>query len=66
MLSAPVFRPRPDAIQALFGRSHAVIGVIHCLPFPGAPDYEGMQVAEIAAHAVAEAHRYARGGVDGL
>jgi membrane complex biogenesis BtpA family protein len=62
----PVFRPRPDAIQTLFGRSHAVIGVIHCLPFPGAPDYDGRPVAAIAAHAVAEARRYTEGGVDGL
>ena len=62
----PVFRPRPDAVQALFGRSHAVIGVIHCLPFPGAPDYDGRPVAAIVAHAVAEARRYAEGGVDGL
>ena len=45
----PVFRPRTDAIQALFGRSHAVVGVIHCLPLPGAPDYEGRPVAEIIA-----------------
>jgi hypothetical protein len=66
MSTAPVFRSRPDAIRTLFGRSHAVIGVIHCLPFPGAPDYEGRPVAEIAAHAVAEGRRYVEGGVDGL
>ncbi len=64
--SHPVFRPRPDAVQALFGRKQAVIGVIHCLPFPGAPDYEGRPMAEIVAHAVAEGGRYGAGGVDGL
>ncbi len=66
MPASPVFRPRPDAIQSLFGRSHAVIGVIHCLPFPGAPEYEGRPVAQIAQQAVAEASRYVEGGVDGL
>lgn len=65
-MASPVFRPRPDAIQGLFGRSHAVIGVIHCLPFPGAPDYEGRPMDAIVAHAVAEARRYVEGGVDGL
>jgi membrane complex biogenesis BtpA family protein len=66
MSRRPVFRPRPDAIQSVFGRSHAVIGVIHCLPFPGAPEYEGRPVVEIAAHAVEEGRRYVEGGVDGL
>ena len=50
----------------MFGRSHAVIGVIHCLPFPGAPDYEGRPVAEIVQEAVDEGRRYVAGGVDGL
>jgi membrane complex biogenesis BtpA family protein len=66
MQAKPVFRPRPDPIQALFGRSHAVIGVIHCLPLPGAPEYEGRPVAEIVQHALAEGRRYVEGGVDGL
>ncbi len=66
MHAAPVYRPRPDAVRALFGRTRAVIGVIHCLPFPGAPNYDGQPMAEIVAHAVAEAGRYAAGGVDGL
>ncbi len=66
MPAAPVFRPRPDPIQALFGRSHAVIGVIHCLPLPGAPEYEGRPMADIVQHAVDEGRRYVEGGVDGL
>lgn len=65
-MAVSVFRPRPDPIQALFGRSHAVIGVIHCLPFPGAPEYDGSSLEAIVAHAVAEARRYVEGGVDGL
>lgn len=65
-MPAPVHRPRPDPIQALFGRSHVVIGVIHCLPLPGAPDYDGRSMAGIVAHAVAEGRRYVEGGADGL
>ena len=53
-------------MQRLFGRSHAVIGVVHCLPLPGAPEYDGQPMAEIVAHALAEAGRYVAGGVDGI
>ena len=62
----PVYRPKQDAILSLFGRSRAVIGVIHCLPLPGAPEYDGQKMADLVAHAVAEAGRYHAGGVDGL
>jgi membrane complex biogenesis BtpA family protein len=62
----PVFRPRPNAIQSLFGRRKAVIGVIHSLPLPGSPGYEGQPMSEIVDFAVAEAGRYRDGGVDGL
>ena len=61
-----VFRPKPHAIQALFGRTKAVIGVIHSLPLPGSPGYDGQPMAELVAYAVAEAGRYSEGGVDGL
>jgi hypothetical protein len=62
----PVFRPKPHAIEALFGRRKVVIGVVHSLPLPGSPDYDGAPVADIVAFAVAEARRYRDGGVDGL
>ena len=65
-MTSPVLRPRPDPLDALFGRSHVVIGVVHCWPFPGAPEYEGRSMDEIVAQAVAEARRYVDGGVDGL
>jgi membrane complex biogenesis BtpA family protein len=66
MPAKPVFRPRPNAIQALFGRRKAVIGVIHSLALPGSPGYDGMTMQEIIDFAVAEATRYRDGGVDGL
>lgn len=62
----PVLRPRPSAIQSLFGRRKAVIGVIHSLALPGSPRYDGQPMSEITAFAVAEAKRYCAGGVDGL
>ncbi len=61
-----VFRPKPNAIEAIFGRRKAVIGVIHSLPLPGAPAYDGMPMEQVSAFAVAEAQRYAAGGVHGL
>ena len=36
-----VFRAKPHAIEAIFGRRRAVIGVIHLPGLPGAPDYDG-------------------------
>jgi len=66
MPAKPVFRPKPHAIEALFGRRKAVIGVVHSLPLPGSPGYDGQPMAEITAFAVAEARRYRDGGVDGL
>ncbi len=66
MPAKPVFRPKPHAIQALFGRPKAVIGVIHALPLPGSPGYDGQSMDDIVAFAVAEAARYKTGGVDAL
>ncbi len=62
----PVFKPKPHAIEAIFGRRKAVIGVIHSLPLPGSPGYEGQPMDGIVAFAVEEAQRYRDGGVDGL
>lgn len=66
MPAKPVFRPKPNAIAAIFGRRKAVIGVIHSLPLPGSPAYDGMAMEEVIGFALAEARRYRAGGVDGL
>lgn len=66
MTAKPVFRPRENAILALFGRSKAAIGVIHSLPLPGSPDYDGQPVAEIYDYALAEARRYRDAGLHGV
>jgi uncharacterized protein len=65
-MPAPVFRPRQDAVLSLFGRRQAVIGVIHSRALPGSPGYQGAPMAELTDFALAEARRYAQGGVDGL
>lgn len=61
-----VFRAKPHAIEAIFGRRKAVIGVIHLRALPGAPDYDGEGMDSLLAHALSEAGRYRAGGVDGL
>lgn len=55
-----------DAIQAIFLRQKAVIGVIHCDPFPGAPKYSGKTVGDIIERALRDADNYISGGVHGL
>jgi membrane complex biogenesis BtpA family protein len=62
----PTYRPKAHALEALFGRRKAVIGMIHCRPLPGAPDYEGETMDSLVAFAVEEAARLKTGGVDGL
>ncbi len=63
---APVYRSKPDALQALFARRRVVIGVIHLPALPGSPEYRGADIEALAAIALEDARRYARGGVHGL
>jgi uncharacterized protein len=62
----PVDRPKPNAVQGLFARSKAVIGVVHLPPLPGSPAYRGAPVDELVEEALQDARRYARGGVHGV
>ncbi|MEN0616557.1 BtpA/SgcQ family protein [Klebsiella indica] len=57
---------KSSAIQDVFSRSKAVIGVIHCAPFPGAPKYHGETVCYIIERALKDAENYLEGGVHGL
>jgi membrane complex biogenesis BtpA family protein len=61
-----VYRAKPNAIQAIFARRKAVIGVIHLHALPGSPNYDGASMDALLAHALAEAERYRAGGLDGL
>lgn len=55
-----------SAIQDIFSRRKAVIGVIHCAPFPGSPKYRGESVGYIVERALKDAENYLEGGVHGL
>jgi len=65
-MSKPVAAPGTAAVRDLFGRDKAVIGVVHCLALPGAPDHDGRAMDEIVARALADAEAYRAAGVDGL
>jgi hypothetical protein len=65
-VNTSIYRAKNDAVTRIFGRGKAVIGVIHSLPLPGSPHYDGEPVQQIYDFARAEAQRYREGGVDGL
>ena len=65
-MNTSIFRAKEPAIERIFGRGRAVIGVIHSLPLPGSPHYDGELVETIYQYACDEAERYGTGGVDGL
>lgn len=57
---------KPNAIQEIFGRAKAVIGVVHCRAFPGSPNFRGGPLEEIYDAALQDAESYVAGGVHGL
>jgi len=66
MAASPVFRPKANALTTLFARRKPVIGVVHLLPLPGSPGYDGQSMDALTDFALAEAERYRGGGMDGL
>lgn len=57
---------RGDAIEAIFGRRKALIGMIHCPAFPGAPRYRGAAFETILSFCLRDAERLIAGGMHGL
>jgi len=55
-----------NAIQQTFGRSKALIGMIHCPPFPGSPRYRGETLDEIYDACLRDADRLISNGLHGL
>lgn len=55
-----------NAIRETFGRDKALIGVVHCLPFPGAPRYRDATPAAIYDACLRDAAAYRDGGMHGL
>jgi len=55
-----------SAIREIFGTDKALIGMIHCLPFPGAPRYRGALMDTIYDAAMRDAEALIGGGMHGL
>ncbi|HEX4765625.1 MAG TPA: BtpA/SgcQ family protein [Lichenihabitans sp.] len=66
MTASPISSTSGNAIEALFGRPKALIGVVHLMPLPGAPRYEDGGVEAIYARALSDARAYLDGGCDGV
>lgn len=67
----PEWKTRLDALRIndlsdIFGVQKPIIGMVHCIPLPGAPGYTGYGVDTIIDHAIRDARALAEGGADGL
>jgi len=60
------YSKRMFSIKELFKNEKAIIGMVHLLPLPGAPAYDGWSIDEVEEHAIREAKTLEEGGVDGL
>jgi membrane complex biogenesis BtpA family protein len=61
-----VSRQRENAILKIFQKTKVAIGVVHCLPIPGSPRYDGGSVEAIYDRSLLDAEAYVAGGIDGL
>ena len=55
-----------SAIEQIFGRRKALIGMIHCPPFPGSPRYRGATMEEIHDACRRDAEALLANGMHGL
>ena len=55
-----------DLIQRLFNAPKAMIGVVHCPAFPGAPRYRGESINSIYDACMRDVDAYVSGGLNGL
>lgn len=62
----PVAATDGSALRRIFCREKVLIGVVHCLPLPGAPAYDGAPFAAILDRALSDADAYVSGGMDGV
>src|SRR6187402_743461 len=51
-----------DVLVSLFGRTKVVIGVVHLMPLPGSPRYDGETVEAIYQRGLDDAKAYLHGG----
>lgn len=66
MSGKPVGRGDANVLRTIFGRPQALIGVVHLLPLPGSPRFEGEAVESIYAQGLGDARAYLEGGLDGV
>ncbi len=57
---------RLRSLEELFGVEKPIIGMVHLMPLPGAPAYEGWSMDDIIENALRDANALIEGGVDGL
>jgi membrane complex biogenesis BtpA family protein len=57
---------KSNIIRAIFGKTKAIIGVVHCPPLPGSPRNKDIDFKSTLQQALKDARAYADGGVDGL
>lgn len=55
-----------NAIQEIFGRPKALIGMVHCSAFPGAPRYRGAAMETIYDACMRDAEALIEGGMHGI
>ncbi|MBZ5759446.1 MULTISPECIES: BtpA/SgcQ family protein [Rhizobium] len=55
-----------NVLVSLFGKPKAVIGVVHLMPLPGSPRYDGETVEAIYQRGLDDAKAYLHGGCDGV
>jgi membrane complex biogenesis BtpA family protein len=55
-----------SAIRDIFGVDKALIGVVHCPPFPGSPRYRGEPIGAIYDACLRDAEAYMAAGLSGL
>ena len=57
---------RLRSLRELFGVDKAIIGMVHLIPLPGSPAYNGWGIEEVVESALRDAEALVEGGVDGL
>jgi len=50
----------------LFGTDKPITGMVHLIPLPGSPAYEGWDMSVIIEHALRDLKALVEGGVDGI
>ena len=60
------YSKRMQNFTELFGTDKPIIGMVHLIPLPGSPAYEGWGMSVIIEHALRDAKALVEGGVDGI